>query len=399
MQESNLRVTVIRRNSIEGFKAGNLNNWLRKFGNKYRYFVIFDNDSLAEPDFITQLVLYAEHPENEHTAIFQSVILPWNSDNYFVRWVSALSPSYMMQMKRNANQNGTTISFGHNNLHRTSVFLELGGFNQELTSEDTVATFELDMIGYKTKIVDITSYEAEPANIMKYKRRAVRWAAQTMALFQQPWKQVSGALKVELSRQMIYYFINALFLFWVLGAIWFFDDLSLRDQFQQIIALGQEYDIVYFVSFTLVFFIIIIYFFLQFILALKCKIHVIDYLAHMVISSAIFFFTIVPVTLAILRGLLRRKVSFKPSNIETRPISLLGLTNDMKLVWGLSLIALLQYIINYRLPWNYLGGLWALFIFFTPLVLFYAHKYAMLGEDKHAVHKNKKQNAEKNIPA
>ena len=395
-QGCNRQISIVRRSNIEGYKAGNLNNWLKQSGDKYKYFVVFDNDSLAKQDFVTQLVQYAEHPDNDQIAIFQSIILPWNKDNYFVRWIGAAAPMSMMILKRNSNRTGTAISFGHNNIHRTSAFQEIEGFNQELTSEDTAATFELDMAGYETKIVDVVSYESEPANILKYKRRAVRWAAQTLALFGYSWDKVSGALKIELSRLMLYYIINAIFLFWIIGSIWYFDGiLSLADQFEQIAALGFDYDKVYLVSFVSILLILVLNFLLHFLLAIRCKVSIRDYVGHLLVSTAVFFYTIVPTTLAIIMGLFGNKVKYDPSNIESGRVSLWGLIKDMSIVWVGSLIALIQHLANQQLPWRYLGGIWALLIFFTPLILFYAHKYPVSGED-HAYHQNKKQIAEKN---
>ena len=392
VQDSNKRIFILRRNSIEGYKAGNLNNWLFRFGDQYKYFVIFDNDSLAEEDFITKLVRYAEHPANESVAIFQSLILPWNNENYFVRWIGATAPISMLIFKRNSNRTGTAISFGHNNLHKTFAFQELEGFNQELTSEDTVATFELDMAGYKTKMVDVVSYESEPADILKYTRRAVRWAGQTMALFTHPWEKVSGALKVELSRLMLYYFINVIFLFWILGSIWYFDEnLTLGDQWRQIAALRLDYDTVYFVSFVLILFVLLLNFSLHFSLATKCEIPMYHYFGHLLLSTAVFFFTMVPVTMAILKSIIGNKVKHDPSNIESGTVSLWGLIKSMKVVWLGSLAALSLYVFNHQAPWSYMGGVWALLIFLTPVFLVYVHKYTVSGEDHGYYNKNNTQ--------
>ena len=380
--ENGKNISVKRRKDIEGFKAGNLNNWLFQYGNHYKYFVIFDSDSLAKSNFISQLVQYAEHPHNSHIAIFQSLITPWNASNYFVILISTIAPLSMMILRRNSNRTQTAISFGHNNLHRTEAMQEIGGFRQDLTSEDTGATFDLDAAGHMTAIVDILSFESEPQNILKYQRRASRWAGQTAALFRYPWERVSNALKFELSRQMIYYLVNILFLFWVLGSLWYAsDNVSIGEQYQQIVALESSYGKIYLLSFELTLGVMFSSFIVHFLLAIKNKVTLFRYLGHLFVSLVTYFYTILPILFSLIKGFLGEKVLFIPSNVPTPKISILEILKQMKILWSISAIAMLQYFLHGKFPWEYFGGWWALLIFFMPAFLVWLHKYPFSGQN------------------
>jgi hypothetical protein len=47
---------VLRRASRSGNKAGSLNNWLRLYGTRYEYFLVFDSDSIANPGFLEEIL-------------------------------------------------------------------------------------------------------------------------------------------------------------------------------------------------------------------------------------------------------------------------------------------------------------------------------------------------------
>lgn len=375
--KNDAKVIVVRRADLSGYKAGNLNNWLKQYGDRYDYFVIFDNDSKADPNFIGEVVRYAEHPKNRQIAIFQSKIFPWNQhENYFVRFIGATAPLYMYLLDKLGNQTGTVISFGHNNLHRTKPVLEIGGFNVDLTSEDTTITLELDANQYHTAVVDVLSYEAEPSNLAKYRRRAIRWAGQTAALFHYPWEKTSWALKFELSRQLIYYLINLIFFVWLLSSIWYVaDKSSLGDLYHQVLSLIKFYETPYIITFGLVSGLLCLHFLLHILLARKSGVKLRYYAGHIVTSMAVYFYTTLPVSIAFLKAIFGQRVIFKPSNLSLANSSLREVIAPMALLWGTGSIAMAQYFWFGKNPWEYLGGWWAMAIWMTPFLLYIVQHY------------------------
>lgn len=86
---------VIRRSSRSGFKAGALNNWLSLYGRVYDYY------------------------------------------------------------DRIANECETVLSWGHNNLHRVSHLMEVGGFDTRYVCEDYATAINLINRGYKCRLLDL----------------------------------------------------------------------------------------------------------------------------------------------------------------------------------------------------------------------------------------------------
>jgi cellulose synthase/poly-beta-1,6-N-acetylglucosamine synthase-like glycosyltransferase len=121
---------IIRRDHRGGFKAGAINNWLHQFGKDYRYFIILDSDSVITPDFISSMVRYAEHPDNEKIAVFQSKWLIWNTQNQFPAIIGTLYPLWFYSFYKLANFYDTPMIMGHNNLLRTAYVQEVHGFDE-----------------------------------------------------------------------------------------------------------------------------------------------------------------------------------------------------------------------------------------------------------------------------
>ena len=365
---------VIRRNSLRGYKAGNLNHWLKKYGYRYKYFIVFDNDSKAPPNFVEKMVMFAEHPSNHDVAIFQSKIIPWNTSRPFPRMSGIMAPLFMDISSKLGNRTGTVISSGHNNLHRVDVMLSIGGFDEELTAEDVVATLELDKEGYRTILVDVVSFEAEPENIYIFCRRAERWAGQTAALFRRSWVGVSAPLKIEISRQLIYYLVNGLFFGYIFGSLWF----SGYGIGQISASSSGVIDSEFFARKGILSFVIISVFlsnhFIAFYHACRCGIKLKAYLESLLFSFATYLYIFIPVTKSLFNAALGRNVVFSPSNSDNTHYSLTKTVRNLSFPLLVSFFSLVRYfwLINGN-PWAYFGWWWITAIVFTPLFLHFIH--------------------------
>jgi cellulose synthase/poly-beta-1,6-N-acetylglucosamine synthase-like glycosyltransferase len=368
---------VVRRNSLGGFKAGNINHWLESYGNDYKYFVIFDNDSRAKPNFIEEMVLHAEHEDNKDIAIFQSKVLPWNIQQLFPRLSGALAAMQMAILGNFGNKTGTIISFGHNNLHRTAALLNAGGFDENVTSEDTAATLKLDQLGYRTILVDVPSYEEEPINILRFQRRAIRWAGQTAYLFQRSWVGVSGSLKFEVCRQLLYYLINSLFYTWLIGSMIFYQILIMRGELsvKKLVSTDVNY-----ISYGLVYLVtsvFIIHYILHFTLALRHGTGIKDYIGNLIFSLSVSLFTIIPVSGALLSGLSGRRVNFNPSNSGNSSVSFFNILIGSSVTLLVGAFSIVSFWVHDENPWAYFNGWWATVLVLIPIFLYVVHNYPL----------------------
>lgn len=194
------RFRIVRREDGTGYKAGSLNNWLRHYGSRYKYFVVLDSDSIIPSDFVERIVRYAEHPDNRHVAIFNTLQQCWNRHSRFARISSTLMPIQNWIRIRLANRNASVLSSGHNNLHRTEAILGVGGFDERFIAEDIAITLRLFRAGYTSKVVNLVAYEAEPENIFSYMGRMTRWVKQTVQIHRAEWRDMPLALRFQLFR-------------------------------------------------------------------------------------------------------------------------------------------------------------------------------------------------------
>ena len=172
---------VLRRPERKGFKAGALNNWLRRHGAGYDYFVLLDADSVLPPDWVAEALKYAEHPDNARLAIFQGFINIWNTDKPFPR---ALAPTTLLGQdeweRRLSGYVGAVFCYGHNVMLRTRPVLEIGGFVEDYVSEDFATAVKLASAGYGSVFVPLHTWEALPENVRGFVKRQTKWTRGSM---------------------------------------------------------------------------------------------------------------------------------------------------------------------------------------------------------------------------
>ena len=199
------RVRHLRRPTNLGAKAGNLNSWLHLSGRRFSYAVILDADSKMTPDTIDKLVRAAEHPQNSRIAIFQAKIEPEKPTTVFSNIIGIGARSWARVLERVHANLGILLSFGHNQLLRLQPIYDLGGFDEDLTCEDTVLSLRLAEIGWGVALVNAWSMDNESLSIGHFIRRTVRWGLQTVELFTYSWNIVPLRLKFLLCRHLLNY--------------------------------------------------------------------------------------------------------------------------------------------------------------------------------------------------
>jgi len=305
--------TIVRRKSRSGYKAGNLNNWLKLYSKNFDYFIVADSDSKFFSSFIRDMLKYGEHPSNYNVIVFQSKLLYWNTNMYYPKVMSTIQPISNFCIEK-LSQNDLIYSlYGRNSMYRTAKIFEVGGFPEDYIAEDFALQLRLREKGYLCRIVNIVSYEAYPA-ILKYNRKRMqRWACQTIQLLKYQSKRIPLPLIIASIRNAHYYLVWP---FYLLGLCLFFASSLLYGEFN----LGKMFNNfvigINFLFHPVAIFLIGIFLFqiiIRAYLALKLKIPLMSYLKHCLYSMAEGFYLIVPVSFSIIHYLIFTKLEFNPT--------------------------------------------------------------------------------------
>lgn len=165
-------VEVVRRKDREGFKAGNLNNYL--VGRKdYDFFVILDSDEIIPDNFIAKgLHYFSYYPE---VGLLQANhISTRNRTKFMERFsvgVDAHWPTYQAMKERY----GFMSFLGHGAMISRECFEAVGEFPQ-LVAEDLCFSIEAKMKGYYTAFSSFIVCEEEyPVDYFAFKKRHLKW--------------------------------------------------------------------------------------------------------------------------------------------------------------------------------------------------------------------------------
>jgi membrane glycosyltransferase len=175
-----------RRERNLGRKAGNIADFVRRWGAAYAHMVVFDADSVMSGTTLVSLARLMEaHPD---AGIIQTLPVPTNRETAFARIQQFASRVYgpMLASGLACWTAGDSNYYGHNAIVRVAAFAKhcglpvlpgkapLGG---EILSHDFVEGALIRSGGYKVWFVPELpgSYEEMPANIIDYAKRDRRW--------------------------------------------------------------------------------------------------------------------------------------------------------------------------------------------------------------------------------
>ncbi len=180
------RIFYHRRRNHEGGKSGNVRNFLRNWGRSYRYFVIFDADSLMAGSTLVDLVKLMEcHPA---VGLIQTPPVLVNARSLFGRFQQFAVRLYGPLFAAGLNfwtQDGSTY-WGHNAIIRTKPFMDLCDlprlpgrkpFGGKILSHDFVEAALLGKENWQVWLAwDLPgSYEEGPGSSMASAQRDRRW--------------------------------------------------------------------------------------------------------------------------------------------------------------------------------------------------------------------------------
>jgi cellulose synthase/poly-beta-1,6-N-acetylglucosamine synthase-like glycosyltransferase len=355
--------TLVRRPSRQGYKAGNLNNWLEKYGADYKYFAVMDSDSILPPDFILNMVKVAEHPQHNNIAFFQSKPLIWNRQNHFTRTMAIMNEVLFFPVRKLANSCELILSWGHNDLVRTKVILANGGYNEKFISEDFATSLDILKMGYGCLFVDLVSFEALPGDFRSFARRVVRWAKSTLQIFlYHPKHQASFFHKYGLLMNTHSFVSWFFYLPGMLISIWAFQTSLLEIQFLANSGFGWEWHSV--ITLGLLGFYMLTFIFLKFLLAKKHGVTLAEYFRHLFLNICLSYYLAMPVIWGQCQVLLGQSITFDITSKKQERIGLLQIFLESKIMLLLTGMILLGAI------WfNPLGGLFS-FLWLLPLLVY-----------------------------
>jgi membrane glycosyltransferase len=180
-----------RREKNVGRKAGNIEDFIRRWGGTYLYMIVLDADSIISAETLVALArLMAAHPD---AGIIQTASIPTNRETAFARILQFASRLYgPIQCAGLAFwAGGDGVYYGHNAIIRTAAFAKLCGLpvlpgkpplGGEILSHDFVEGALICGGGYKVWFVPelAGSYEEMPANVVSYAKRDRRWCQGNM---------------------------------------------------------------------------------------------------------------------------------------------------------------------------------------------------------------------------
>jgi membrane glycosyltransferase len=240
-------------------KSGNLADFCRRWGKKYRYMIVLDADSLLTGNCIIQLTKLME--ENPSTGIIQTSPQIIHAETYFqkIMQFSNLIHSNIFAVGANYWQLNSSPFWGHNAIIRLKPFMEncglpslpkLGAVGGRILSHDTVEAALIRKAGYSVWFAyDLKgSYEESPPNLIDSLKRDQRWCQGNLQHF---WFLFAKGLKftsrVHILLGIFSYASSLLWFLFLTGIIFvYLEDL----QFYRL-ALGPEkwknfWDFIYF---------------------------------------------------------------------------------------------------------------------------------------------------------
>jgi membrane glycosyltransferase len=180
-----------RRADNAGRKAGNIADFVRRWGGRYDYMIVFDADSLMSADALTELV--ARMDRSPRTALIQTVPMIVNATSIFARTQQFAMRAYGQIFGAGiawwAGHSGNF--WGHNAIIRVAPFAAhadlpkmtgTGAFGGAILSHDFVEAGLLRRAGWRVEIAtDIGgSYEECPPTLLDMAARDRRWVRGNM---------------------------------------------------------------------------------------------------------------------------------------------------------------------------------------------------------------------------
>lgn len=165
-------IELIRRTDKSGYKAGNLNNYL-KSRTDYDYFVVLDSDEVIPPDYIIKVLKYFNY--NKKCGAVQAKHKASEGENVFQRLMGLCVGSNGTTVQTIKNFYGANALIGHGMTISKECYIATKGFPL-VVAEDISFAVEIKNAGMDIIYApDILCFEEFPVNYVSLKKRQCKW--------------------------------------------------------------------------------------------------------------------------------------------------------------------------------------------------------------------------------
>ncbi|MDF9393232.1 MULTISPECIES: glucans biosynthesis glucosyltransferase MdoH [Methylococcus] len=209
-------------------KSGNIEEFCHRWGNRYRYMIVLDADSLMSGETLVRMVdLMEAHP---NVALIQSPPLPVNQKSLFARILQFASSLYSDIFTAGSSywQLADSNYWGHNAIIRVQPFVKHCGlpklpgrepFGGEILSHDFVEAALLREAGWEVWLAyELSgSYEELPPTLIDYAKRDRRWCQGNLQHVRMVFARgLSGISRLHLVMGIMSYLSSPLWLLFLL---------------------------------------------------------------------------------------------------------------------------------------------------------------------------------------
>ncbi|MCY0852319.1 glycosyltransferase family 2 protein [Thermoplasma acidophilum] len=169
-----LGIKFVHRNNRRGFKAGAINDALKRVDDSYEFMAVFDSDQRPTPRFFNgvfsyfdrKMVAVVQMPQT-YTAISTAI----SESAFFQQEV------FLRKIMRARNGRSAFI-LGSGFVARISAIRSVGGFREDVVTEDLATSILLQSLGWEIVYVDSTDiwYGRPPETISAYLTQQGRWS-------------------------------------------------------------------------------------------------------------------------------------------------------------------------------------------------------------------------------
>ena len=183
-------VEVVRRQDRSGYKAGNLNNYLRGRSD-YDYFVVLDSDEVIPPDFISKALRYFAADEN--CGAVQARHVASEGKNMFQRLLGRSVAGNGRTVQVIKNFYGANALLGHGMMISRRCYQRAGGF-PHVVAEDISFAVEIRNAGLSILYApDIECSEEFPSSYLALKKRQCKWTQGNLEYMKRYSSQIFSA--------------------------------------------------------------------------------------------------------------------------------------------------------------------------------------------------------------
>jgi cellulose synthase/poly-beta-1,6-N-acetylglucosamine synthase-like glycosyltransferase len=203
-----LGALVVRREIKTGFKAGNLNHFLRT-GPRFEHYAILDSDEILQPTFVERaLDHFAAGGAGDPIGVVQGRHEAKVGDTQFTSEFAPMLGTHVATNQLSRSAVGFSMFMGRGALLSDAVVRATGGF-PEVVAEDVAFTIQAREAGFRVKYApDIVSVEDFPIDYHAFKKqhgKMVQGATELIRHFALPAlrSRMSAAEKLDLLAELV----------------------------------------------------------------------------------------------------------------------------------------------------------------------------------------------------